>query len=115
MAMTDPKRQFIEAAKQHGFNTEVGNPAATNRAYDKTIAAVKQLRALPDKGRRFLSACLADDDPFVVMAAAFFLLPLSEAEAIGALKRVARTDTGLLGLDAEVALEEWRAGRLTVD
>jgi hypothetical protein len=115
MAVIDPERQFIESARQHGFYTHEGNPRATNKAHDRVVAAREGLRARPDKGRQFLSACLADDDPAVATWAAFYLLPFRDAEAIETLERVARSDVGPVAFDAEMTLKEWRAGRLKIE
>ncbi len=126
----------MDAARRHG---EKGRgPAAVNSAYDRVVAPMMTLRTAPDRGRGFLVTCLANSDPSVVMWAASYLLPqrraikalklaadglvtlvawtgshlLPENQAIKALRRVARWDTGLVGLDAEMTLREWRAGRL---
>jgi hypothetical protein len=114
MAMSNPEQQFVEAARQHGVFTE-HDPAATGPAYDRVVAARDALRLLPDKGQAFLLSCLADKDPSVVSWAAFYLLPLRETEAVKALERVANGGTRLIAFNAEITLDEWRAGRLTVD
>ena len=79
------------------------------------MAAREALRSLPDSGQQFLRSCLADNDPSVVSWAAFYLLPFKEAEAVKALERVAKGDTRLIAFNAEITLDEWRAGRLTVE
>ncbi|HEY1425366.1 MAG TPA: hypothetical protein VGF50_01725 [Caulobacteraceae bacterium] len=107
------ERQFVEAARLHGRLTNE-NPGANHAAYDKVVASRKELRALPDQGQFFLVACLADSDPSVVAWAAFYLLPTRTAEAVAALTRVA-TGQDLVAFDAEMTLEEWRAGRLKVE
>jgi hypothetical protein len=90
----------------------IEDPAATGPAYDKTAAALKNLRTLPDRGNRFLLSCLQDPDTSVVSWAASALLP--NKEAIKALRRVARGND-FIAFDAGMILEEWRAGRFKPD
>jgi hypothetical protein len=114
MEVTDLERRFVEAARLHGLHRNEGDPGPTNAAYDKAIAAVRALQTLPDRGHRFLRACLEHPDPSVVLWAAFYLLPHSEAAALDALERVSR-GVDRVAFDAETALREWRAGRLRVE
>jgi hypothetical protein len=58
--------------------------------------------------------CLTDSNPSVVTAAAFYLLPEREAEAVEALKRVAK-GKDLIAFGAEMVLKEWRGGRLKIE
>ena len=114
MEVTDLEQRFVEAARLHGLHRNEGDPGPTNAAYDKAISALRALRTLPDRGQRFLLACLEDPNPSVVLWAAFYLLPHSEDAALDALKRVS-SGANRVAFDAETALEEWRAGRLTVE
>ena len=114
MEVSDLERRFVEAAQSHGLHRNAGDPGPTNAAYDKAIAALRALQTLPDRGQRFLLACLENPNPSVVLWAAFYLLPQSEAEALDALKRVS-SGVDRVAFDAETALEEWRAGRLKVE
>jgi hypothetical protein len=108
MEMTDAERQFLEAVRLHGSYTRDRNFPATNPAYDRAAKALRAVRSQPDRGERFLLACLADPDPSVVAWAASSLLP--DKRAIEALKHVACGDD-FVAFDAEMILEEWRAGR----
>jgi hypothetical protein len=112
--MIDPELQFVQAAKQHGLHTIAGEPTAVNAAYDEIVAALQVLRASPDRGQRFLETCLTNNDPSVVCWAALYLLPFKERAATAALKRVARGKSWV-AFDAQMTLDEWRAGRLKVD
>ena len=115
MKIADAEQQFIESARLHGLYTRHRQFAATTAEYNKIVAALRVLRALPDRGQDFLLGCVTDPDPSVVTWAALYLLPYRENEAVQALSRVTQSDTGLIGLGAEKTLEEWRAGRLTVE
>jgi hypothetical protein len=111
MEMIEFERRFLEAAKLHGRLMRE-DPAATGVAYDKAAAARTALRTLPDRGQHFLLACLADSDASVVKWAAASLLP--DKRAVEALKRVA-LGNDFVAFDAEMILEEWRAGRFKPD
>lgn len=113
MEVTDLEQRFVEAARSHGLHRNEGDPVPTNAAYDKTIAALRALQTLPDRGQGFLLACLENPDSSVVLWAAYYLLPQDETAAVNALERIAR-GVDRVAFDAETALQEWRAGRLTV-
>jgi hypothetical protein len=113
MEVTELERRFVEAARLHGLHRNEGDPVPTNAAYDKAIAALRALQTLPDRGQSFLLECLDDPDPSVVLWAAYYSLPHNETAAVDALERVAR-GVDRVAFDAETALQEWRAGRLTV-
>jgi|MedtruStandDraft_1076414.scaffolds.fasta_scaffold69656_1 hypothetical protein len=110
-----PQDRFIEAAKEHGQGIVEGEPQKTNRAYDRVVAAIRDLRKSPDKGEEFLMGLLDKEDLALVRAAATYLLPLREVEAVQALERVTKDGLPLIAFGAEMALKEWRAGRLKVD
>ena len=114
MAMTS-EDIFVEAAKEHGQGIIEGDPKITNRAYDRVVSAVKDLRQAPDRGELFLTGLLDKEDLSVVRAAATYLLPLREVEAVQALERVAKDGLPLIAFGAEMTLKEWHAGRLKVD
>lgn len=114
MEVTELERRFVEAARLHGLCRNEGDPVATNAAYDKVIAVLKVLQTLNDRGQRILLACLDNSDASVVLWAAFYLLPHAEAAAVEALERVAQ-GVDRVAFDAETALQEWRAGRLTFE
>lgn len=54
-------------------------------------------------------------DLSIVRAAATYLLPLREVEAVQALERVAKDGSPLIAFGAEMTLKEWEAGRLSVE
>lgn len=114
MAMT-PEDSFVESAKEHGQGIIEGDPNITNRAYDRVVSAIKDLRKCPDRGELFLTGLLGREDLSVVRAAATYLLPLREKEAVRALERVAKDGLPLIAFGADMTLKEWRAGRLKVD
>jgi HEAT repeat protein len=106
--------EFQSAAADHGAGKVGGNADATNEAFDRMIAVVKELRKHDDKGRAILMSCLQSDDPAVRSAAATYLLPLDEPRAVAVLEDVARVREPLIGFSAEMVLREWKAGRLVL-
>jgi hypothetical protein len=112
---TLPQDSFIEAAREHGQGIVEGDPQKTNRAYDRVVSAIRDLRKSPGKGEEFLIGLLDKEDLSIVRAAATYLLPLREVEAMQALERVAKGGLPLIAFGAEMTLKEWRAGRLKVD
>src|SRR5262249_39741249 len=113
--MMDPEKRFIEYARQQGEATREGDPDGANAAYQGLVAALRELRKLSDRGEHFLLTLLFDKDLSVVTWAALYLLPIREVEAIDALRRVVETRTPRISFDAEMTLEEWIKGRLTVE
>jgi hypothetical protein len=112
---TSPQDCFIESAKEHGQGIIEGKLQITNRAFDKVVSAIKDLRKSPDKGEGFLIGLLDEDNLSIVRAAAIYLLPLREVEAVQALERVAKDGLPLIAFGAEMTLKEWQAGRLSVE
>lgn len=106
---------FIEAAKDHGRGIVDGDSQITNHAYDELVSAIRDLRKTRDRGELFLTGLLNEENLSVVRAAATYLLPLREVEAVHALERVAKDALPLIAFGAEMTLKEWRAGRLKLD
>jgi len=105
--------KFVKAAIDHGRYTEVGNPRACNKAYDRVIQALRELRASADHGESVLSEFLTHPNSSVRTWAATHLLTLQEALACAALEELA-SSVGPSAFDAKMTLKEWRAGRLVV-
>jgi hypothetical protein len=113
--MSNPEQEFVEHARQHGAATREGDASETNVAYKRLVAALKQLRARPDRGEHFLLNSLRSNDLSIVMWAALCLLPLRENEAISALERVASSSEPRVAFGADMTLKEWRRGHLKVE
>lgn len=104
---------YVEQAIAHDRATEEGNSDAANKAYDKNMEALKELRKLPDKGKVILSRLLSHENVGVRVSAATHLLPLDEKKAVRVLEEVSKLP-GLVAFDAKMVLQEWRAGRLQI-
>ncbi len=101
--------RFIDSAQRHG---ELRSGADANRAFAKILSAYFELKATPDDGLAAFTALAHHDNASVALWAASFLLHLDEATARSTLVRIAQTNSGLIGGDAEMTLKEWDAGRL---
>ena len=108
------EEEYREAAERHGTNTISGDYKKTNKAYDDLVKVLHRMRQLDDRGESILLRAAQDHTNSVACWAATHLLPLSEQEAIKVLERIA-SGQGPIAFDAEMVLEEWRAGRLTVE
>jgi hypothetical protein len=106
---------FVEGAYQHGEGTIEGDAPATNKAYKKLISALRELRKSPDKGEKFLTELLENENPSVVTWSALYLLPFKESKAVLALQKVVETAPPLIAFGAEMTLKGWRAGQLVVE
>ncbi len=96
-----------------GAATDRGDHEEANAAHDALIRALAALRDSSDRGRSALTGLLGHEDPYVRCWAATHLLPLDEEAATRALEALT-SEPPFVGLDAEMVLREWRAGRLKV-
>ena len=100
---------FEEASQKHADALENGDHKTVNRNYDKIVQIVKTLISL-DK-IDYLSSFLNHTSTGVRLAAAAFLLPTYEKEAVSVLEEI-KTGNSFQSLDAEMILEEWHKGNL---
>jgi hypothetical protein len=112
--MTDPKDRYIAAAAEHGCCTESGDYKRGNAAFDRTIAALAELRGRADRGESVLIELLNHPNGWVRLGAATHLLPLQAELASTILESLASGPRSQLEFNARMVLREWRAGRLNV-
>src|SRR5689334_18858401 len=86
---SSPKDRFLNAAADHGKYTLSGDSTACNEAYDRVIAAIKDLRKLPDQGEGALMELATHPNDSVKVWASSYLLPLQQEHAINILEKVA--------------------------
>lgn len=103
--------RYMASARQNGECAHAGKHKEANRAYDRMMEALRELRRLPDRGEAVLLALTGNENNWIRLAAAIHLLPLREADACATLEALMRT-SGFESLEAREALKEWRAGRL---
>ncbi|MBN9682540.1 MULTISPECIES: DUF2019 domain-containing protein [unclassified Corallococcus] len=103
---------FAKAAELHGQASVEGKHRSANAQYDKLIATSRELRARGEDGRSALTGLLEDSNPRVRLWAASHALEFAPALAEAELERLAQGPAGVVRLDAEMTLSEWRAGNL---
>lgn len=111
MSIVDAQKEFIDAAIRQGDSTELGDSKAANAAFDRKTAARRALGSCTDRGATVFRSLLGHPHANVRLSAATSLLPLDEEKATAALESIAQLP-GFVGFNAEIVLEEWRAGRL---
>ncbi len=105
--------QYVAAAVAHREGTESGNSTLANRSYDKKIKVLHALDRASLEGRKVLRPLYGHSDPAVRCSAATHLLLIDGEIAVTVLEEVSR-GTGIVAFDAEMVLQEWRAGRLKI-
>ncbi len=112
-AVEDAIEKYIKFAAIHGECTESGDYKQGNKAHDKVLKALSQLRAAGDQGRQALVALLQHENASVRLWAATHLLKTDPAIAIEKLKEIA-VGQGMIAFDAETVLSEFAKGTLQV-
>ena len=113
MTQEDAVDVYARAAAMQGAATDRGDHKEANAAYDAMIRSLAVLRESSDRGRSALTGLLEHEDPHVRCWAATHLLPLNAEIAIRELEALT-SEAPFVGLNAEMVLREWRAGRLKV-
>jgi hypothetical protein len=100
--------RYQSAARRHGAAT---TSIAANKAADEIAAIYRELRTRSSNATAGLLSLLHDADPSVRGWAAAHALEFAPEQGIPVLQQLAASP-GLVGLNAEMTLSEWRAGRL---
>ena len=106
--------RYRKYAQGHGDGSRSGDFRTTNRNHDKLVALLPELRAIGDRGEEILRRLMTDPSDAVAGWAATHSLPIAEKDALSTLRAIARKG-GIIGLDAEMVIKEWKGGRLTID
>jgi hypothetical protein len=110
MEISEAVQQFRQAALRKG---DCAVPASLDHALHSRMAeAWRELENHGEQGRRAFKALLADESPYVRSWVASQLLALGDESGIAVLRSDVAAG-GVRGLDAEMVLEEWLAGRLS--
>ncbi len=102
--------EFASVAEAYGLATESGDARRTNRLYDKLVRIAQGLRETKE-GRDALLSLVSHPVKWVRLGAAALCLPFGGQKAVLALEELS-LEPGFLGLDVEMTLQEWKAGRL---
>ena len=111
-----PEEAYLKAAVELENARNAYDHKKGNKAFDRLMRAAKQIRLMhQDGGEEFFTSLLTHDMPHVVNAAAFNLIPLNPKLARKTYEKLAKGPPGEVSFDAEMTLEEWKAGRLGPD
>lgn len=109
--MENVKAALIEACMAHAGFTNTGDHKRSNKAHDRIIALLGDLKKLPDHGLELLLSLLENENKCVQAWAATYLLPIEEGAAINTLEGVA-AGSGLDAFSARMVLKLWSEGTL---
>lgn len=110
MNIQDAKNLYVESAKKHGQAMARSDPKSANQAVTQLRQALAVLRSSGAGGEALVSLLDSANSSVRGWAARDLLLTHPDrAQAV--LERLAK-EPGEVGLDAEITLQEWRAGRL---
>ncbi|RKG83040.1 DUF2019 domain-containing protein [Corallococcus sp. CA049B] len=103
---------FAKAAELHGQASVEGRHRSANTQYARLTATWRELRTRGEAGRSALTGLLQDSNPRVRLWAASHALEFTPMLAEAELERLSQGPAGVVRLDAEMTLSEWRAGNL---
>lgn len=112
-AVEDAIEKYIKCAAIHGECTESGDFKQGNKAHDKLLKALSQIRAAGDLGRQALVALLQHENASVRLWSATHLLKTDPAIAIEKIKEIA-VGHGMIALCAETVLSEFAKRTLQI-
>lgn len=102
--------KYRELSARHGRAIEAGNPKAANRDFDVIVAINQELRARGTEAHRRLLSLLNDQEPGTRCWAATDMLAFAPQEGERVLIELSKVPKSLVGLTAEMTLQQWKAG-----
>lgn len=111
VALEELVASFDSTAREHGAALRSGDAPASRKAAKRIVTLSRAIKAEGDAGKAALLKLIDSDDVSVRLWAAGDLLFLQADVAEAELERIAHGPPGPIRLDAEMTLQEWRAGR----
>lgn len=105
---------YVAEIAEYGRCSERYDHKKGNPAFRRVETALRAVRATEDKGEAVLISLLDHSNPWVRFLAATHLLPLRADLALSILEQIAAASQGVLRLQVDLVLQEWRHGRLEV-
>jgi hypothetical protein len=102
---------YIEAAAAHGRASAEGDYKTANPRANELIAIYHELRARGPEVQAALLPLLDSDDPHVRLSVAAHALEFAPNQGESVLEGLVSLP-GMVGLDAQMTLREWRRGAL---
>lgn len=101
---------FKENAIKHGISTLSGDYKLGNKCYKNIISAINTIAS--NDGYEILRPLLNEANPSVRLWAAYALLHVDKKKAIETLKKIIKTEDGMIAFTAEMTLEEFKRGSI---
>lgn len=101
---------FKENAIIHGECTQNGDYKRGNKSHKNIINAIKYISA--EHKYEIIEPLLEDNNLSVRIWAAYALLHVNTPKAVKALKEIVKTDSGIMGFNAEMTLDEFKKGNI---
>lgn len=102
---------YADAAISHGTAMSVGDHKVANKSYDIVAGVYREIRHRGPETQKALLTLIVHNDPLVRRWAASHALEFAPEEGTPILEEIAKSG-GLMGLNAEMTLMEWRNGTL---
>ncbi len=109
--MMDTETKFIQAIKDYGVQTDIGNSRKVNSLLDKIIKTKLKIKEDKDQVVLLLNKYLTDENEYVSYNCATFLLEFEPLKAEKKLESLA-VNSDFCAFEAEITLEEWEKGAL---
>jgi len=106
--------KFTQAAKSHYAASLAGDWRTANREAETIRDTMKVLRSLGENARKALLDQTDSQDLSVSSMAAVYSLKYAPEKSISVLTRIAK-ETGLIGFEAEQALQRWKEGEWNLE
>ena len=106
--------KFSQAAKSHYVVSVAGDWRTANRNAAIIRKTVKSLNNLGENARKALLAQTDNQDLSVSAMAAVYSLKYAPEKSVYTLTKIAK-ETGLIGFEAEQALQRWEEGEWKLD
>lgn len=104
---------YVASVLEHKEHMKRCDGSNAYRTFLRMLSTLKSIYAADDGGRAVLHRLIEHEDDMVRCWAASHLMPLDEAAAVACLETLASESVEPAGMDAQLVLNEWRAGRLS--
>ncbi|WP_321548288.1 DUF2019 domain-containing protein [Hyalangium rubrum] len=102
--------KYREISARHGRAIEAGNHKSANRDFSLIVAINKELRSRGSEAHQQLLSLLDDSEPGTRCWAAIDVLAFAPQEGERVLAELAKVPKSLVGLTAELTLQQWKRG-----
>lgn len=101
---------FKQAAKKHHSVTMSGNSRQVNRQAKRIHRTFLRIVKIGESARKELLAQIDNEDDAVALMAATYSLKYDPEKSKAKLRQLARDNKGIIGFEAEQAIQRWEEG-----